>query len=572
MNPYIELEETPFYIVSETRAWEPLDTTGQPVPRRAGISSFGAGGSNVHIVLEEWVRGSGCGVRGNLEPLPGPHLITLSAKNEERLKVYARNLADFLKQFPSAYSLSQIAFTLQTGREAFAFRLATVVSDIGELREKLEQYGEAEKKFFCFPVHTGNVKKQDQNTALLLEGREGEEFVKLIIQNRNLDKLARLCVNGAEIDWNLLYPEGKPRRVSLPAYPFEKKSYRIPKPAEKQISVREQAAKLHPMIDRNISTFQEQKFSVQFTGKEFYLSDHRIAGQKVLPGVAYIEMARAAGELAGERKVRAIRNIVWARPIRADRPREAQIYLYPNDDKADYEICVVEDGERAVCSQGRLFYETTGISEPEAIDIDAVKKRCTHIKTKTELYPLFDSLGFGYGPGFQSLSLLSANGTEALAHLILPRHLEQTSEQFVLHPALMDGVLQTVVGLTQSGEPETRAAYLPFSLGEVEIIGPLSSECYAYISQSGEKNLSFAMRLTDTSGNILVRMENLSIRPLKREVVRNKGSEVRGEDFLPLTSDPSPLTPSQMLSVFQKLADNALDVREAGRLMGISLN
>jgi len=552
MNPYIELEETPFYIVSETRAWEPSDSEGLPIPRIAGISSFGAGGSNVHIVLEEWVRGTGCGVRGDL----GPHLIVLSAKNEERLKVYARNVADFLKRFPSDYSLSQIAFTLQTGREAMPYRMAAVVSGIEELVEKLESYSAGSGVLKSAPVYIGNVKKQDQNTALLLDGKEGEEFVKIIIRNRNIDKLARLWVNGAEIDWNLLYSEGKPRRVSLPVYPFEKKSYRIPKPAEKQISVHKQVAKLHPMIDRNISTFQEQKFAVQFTGKEFYLSDHRIAGQKVLPGVAYIEMARAAGELAGERKVRTIRNIVWVRPIQADQPREAQICLYPNDDRADYEICVVEDGERIVCSQGRLFYETEHIPEPEAIDIEAVKKRCTHIKAGTELYPLFDSLGFGYGPGFQSLSLLSANGTEAVADLILPRHLEQTSEQFVLHPALMDGVLQTVVGLLQNGNGS--AAYLPFSIGEVEIIAPLPSECYAYISQSGEKNRSFAMRLTDTSGNILVRMENLSIRPLKREGIREE--------------DLSPLTPSQMLSVFRKLADKCVNVREAGRLMGMSLN
>ncbi len=567
MNPYIELEKTPFYIVSETQSWEPVNAGGEPIPRIAGISSFGAGGSNVHIVLEEWVRGTGFGVRGDLAPHtshPGPHLLVLSAKNEERLKVYARNMADFLKRFPSAYSLSQIAVTLQTGREAMPARLATVVSGIEELVEKLESYSAGSGIQKTAPIYTGNVKKQDQNTAVLLEGKEGEDFVRIIIQNRNPDKLARLWVNGAEIDWNLLYPEGKPRRVSLPAYPFEKKSYRIPKPEKKQISLQKPVAKLHPMIDRNISTFQEQKFAVQFTGKEFYLSDHRIAGQKVLPGVAYIEMARAAGELAAERKVRSLRNIVWTRPLQADEPREAHICLYPDEDRADYEISVVEHGIRTVCSQGKLFYETKYDSQPEVIDIEAVKKRCTHRKAGTELYPLFDSLGFGYGPGFQSLSLLSANGTEALAHLILPSHLKQTSEQFVLHPALMDGVLQTVVGLTQNGDPETRSAYLPFSLGEVEIIRPLPPECYAYISQSGKGNGpggSFDMRLLDSSGNILVRMENLSIRLLQQRYL--SGTAKHSQELM---TDP------ELLSLFQKLAEKNLAVREAGRQIGISLN
>jgi polyketide synthase PksN len=53
INPYIQLEDSPFYIVRETMDWKALkDEQGRDIPRRAGVSSFGFGGVNAHVVIE----------------------------------------------------------------------------------------------------------------------------------------------------------------------------------------------------------------------------------------------------------------------------------------------------------------------------------------------------------------------------------------------------------------------------------------------------------------------------------------------------------------------------------------
>src|SRR3546814_11069880 len=51
---------------------------------------------------------------------------------------------------------------------------------------------------------------------------------------------------------------------------------------------------LHPLVHENVSTLQQARFTTLLTGAEFFLADHRMQGQKILPGVAYLEMVRAA--------------------------------------------------------------------------------------------------------------------------------------------------------------------------------------------------------------------------------------------------------------------------------------
>jgi len=71
-------------------------------------------------------------------------------------------------------------------------------------------------------------------------------------------------------------------------------------------------------------------------------------------------------------------------------------------------------------------------------------------------------------------------GSESLALLELPESLRGEFRKYVLHPSLMDGALQSVAGMGKSGEAE-EGMYLPFSLGEVEIIKPLAERCWVWV-------------------------------------------------------------------------------------------
>ena len=117
-SPALDLANSPFYVNAELRAWS---ANGQ-WPRRAGASSFGLGGTNAHVVLEEAPL---------VEPsTPSrPHqLLLLSAKNEVSLEIATSNLAAYLEK-ETACNLADVAYTLQVGRGEFNHRRVLVCSN-----------------------------------------------------------------------------------------------------------------------------------------------------------------------------------------------------------------------------------------------------------------------------------------------------------------------------------------------------------------------------------------------------------------------------------------------------------
>ena len=204
-NEHINFEESPFYVNTELREWE----RRQDTPRRAALSAFGMSGTNVHMVLEEHARPQ------EVPSEETPQIVVLSAKNREALREYAGRMAEFLSSGDGRHApLADFAHTLRNGREAMDERLAFVAESAAGACEKLKAFLENGEGFF-----SGNAGKKPSSP---ISGREGEAYVRVLAEDRRLEKLARVWVEGAKIDWSLL-PGG--RRLPLPAYPFSKERF-----------------------------------------------------------------------------------------------------------------------------------------------------------------------------------------------------------------------------------------------------------------------------------------------------------------------------------------------------------
>jgi amino acid adenylation domain-containing protein len=127
LNPNINLDNSPFYINQGLNAWD----TG--AVRRAGISSFGVGGTNVHVVIEEFASKPEESVE--TKPLS---LVTWSAKSESALNGYADKLSAHLTANPEL-NIAAVASTLQATRADFNHRRFVIAGSAGELFAKLNQ-------------------------------------------------------------------------------------------------------------------------------------------------------------------------------------------------------------------------------------------------------------------------------------------------------------------------------------------------------------------------------------------------------------------------------------------------
>jgi acyl transferase domain-containing protein len=178
-----------FEVLTADRPW-----AGRGRPRRAGVNSFGAGGTNVHVVLEQAPA-----VPAD-KPDPGPYVLTLSARTPTALATACDELRAYLASDAVApEELADVAFTLQVSRTGFAYRMAVTVTDLADAIAALADPARART---VGPVR-GKAPAQppaDPRAA------------------------AELWMAGAEIDWAALHARPR-RRLPLPTYPFERKPY-----------------------------------------------------------------------------------------------------------------------------------------------------------------------------------------------------------------------------------------------------------------------------------------------------------------------------------------------------------
>ena len=163
LNPYISLENTPFLISTERQPWQ-----AGTERRLAGVSSFGFGGTNAHVVLEE--APTQTTVTGAVErPL---HLFTLSAQSRQALQTLARRYQTFLEAQP-ALSLVDICFTTSVGRTHFEHRLAIPTESAAQLREQLEAFAAGKQTTGLVSGQVGN--RSRPKIAFLFSG-QGSQY------------------------------------------------------------------------------------------------------------------------------------------------------------------------------------------------------------------------------------------------------------------------------------------------------------------------------------------------------------------------------------------------------------
>jgi acyl transferase domain-containing protein/acyl carrier protein len=246
-NAKIDFASTPFRVNGELTEWK-RDKT----PLRAGVSSFGIGGTNAHVVLEEW---TGAPAAKPITQSPGrtlpdiksqargrissPYksreyqLILLSARTETALDKMTQNLVEYFKKILLNHGnhenpvnpgqiLADAAYTLQLGRRAFQYRRMLVCSTVDEAVQELENPGSG-------TCQTWAAKDEDLQVVFMFSG-QGAQYVNMGLELYQKEPVFReqmdLCFNLLEPLMGpvkpILYPDStdnnKDDKINLAVY------------------------------------------------------------------------------------------------------------------------------------------------------------------------------------------------------------------------------------------------------------------------------------------------------------------------------------------------------------------
>ncbi|WP_460732712.1 SDR family NAD(P)-dependent oxidoreductase [Lysobacter tyrosinilyticus] len=521
VNPDIDFAHSPCVLQTGLSAWD----TPVGVPRRALINAFGAGGVNACAVLEEYIAPEAVASAQADAPVAGGSLFVLSAMNVERLREYAYRHVDFLALNPGC-DLAALCRTAQIGREAMPQRLALIVDSALELRQTLQRWLDAD------PNLSGTARLwqggPETQTAVGYSAREQRERMQALCAKADLAGLAVFWTQGGKVDWLLLHdafgPHGAPLRpvAGAPVYPFARDRHWAVDFTAMEAAPASTPSRLHPLISHNASTLERVCFDAALVGDQYYARDHRIQGQAVFPGAGFIEMACIAATVAGERRVRRLKDIYWVQPLSLTDPQQDLKIGLSNatGDSVEFVVTTVDDDhERVVHCEGRaVFDDRSGPESSSRESLTEWRQRCGESHDGERYYKRFQRLGFDYGPTFRVIDEVAIGNGCALAKLVLEPSLTKDFEQYVLHPCLIDGALQTVVALLAADEGGV--PHLPFAIDEIEILGSLTPRCLVLVERAGNNAdastgiLVFNVHILSESGETLVKITNFYVRAL----------------------------------------------------------
>jgi FkbH-like protein len=213
-NPQIHFDQLPFKIQTKAEDWKPVEILRkstqitETLPRRAAVNSFGVGGSNAHIILEE--SPSIPAERSDTER--SAHLLTLQAANPEALRLQAKRWSQFL-QDQTNQTIGNALYSNLVGRKNFEFKLALPVEDIQAASSQLGLWSNSDTELpdslsSDTGIRCGNALWKKSNRIAYLFTGQGAQYPGMLRQLYEQSPVFRQAVDqcSGEIDPKLESP------------------------------------------------------------------------------------------------------------------------------------------------------------------------------------------------------------------------------------------------------------------------------------------------------------------------------------------------------------------------------
>jgi len=275
-------------------------------------------------------------------------------------------------------------------------------------------------------------------------------------------------------------------------------------------------------------------FSGTFSAeRDWVIDEHRLGnGDALLPGTGYLELIRAALAAAAQLDSWQISNLVFLNPlfVRNREPRAFRVRLRGDDARWDVDVFArklgaTTDESWELCATARA---AKGADAPSSIRVEEIESRCTGstvgsggstaLRTRQE-----DHLRFG--PRWRVLRRLSIGKGEALARLQLDDAYAAETQQFGLHPALLDIATGCAMDLIPgyAAQEVAQNLWAPISYRAFRFHKPLTAHLVSWLRVTPDSSMAsgfaaFDVVLCDAHGNVLAEVDQLTLRRIDGEL------------------------------------------------------
>ncbi|ELS02296.1 polyketide synthase family protein [Xenococcus sp. PCC 7305] len=371
-----------------------------------------------------------------------------------------------------------------------------------------------------------------------------------------LESLKQLYLQGVTINWSEVTRNYNGTKVSLPTYPFQRKRYWFDLPPEiPQPQIRKKHDRLtitsrtpltidsnqingdidknkllnsfHPLLGKPLTSPLKQIIFQSHLQPETinWLQEHCLENKPVLPGTAYLEIAIAAGRYHLKTNKLTIENVAITSPLligeglgeRSENIPEIQTILTPAKELATWEIYSSNNNDQwQLHSSGRVV---PLVSKAEDIDLESLQNKFIGAELDIkQYYQQCQKRGLNYGQSFRAIKKLWATDNQALGLIELPNNLTKNSNNYYLHPALLDACLQ-ILFATLPAELQ-KITFVPIGLDKLHLHELSGNRVWSYLKLNNNRNhkiLTADVWLYSDRGELIAKLEGLKSQAIKSQ-------------------------------------------------------
>lgn len=529
-NPHIGFLDSALYMVDQATPWGTKDET-----LRAGVSSFGFSGTNVHVVIES--------AEQYLTPAHAqavkPRILPISAKTEWSLTQLIDRYAALIDGTPEI-DLDALCYTAGVGRGHYNYRVAIPFTDYEDLKAKLDglSYGGPENadgdiSYGSFKVVSDRRMERGEGEYTESEIRQTNQEAERILQRirqaaltaEDCRKLCDCYIHGANIRWEAMFEGQKVRKLSLPTYPFERTVYW----AECKELTAKDAASIgepndHPLVERCLlRSVNQDIYTTRFSVKKHWiLHDHVIMGRNIIPGTAYVELAREVCSKYIDGEIE-LRDLTFMTPLGVDPQEEVEAQIVVTKHKGFVEFVVATE-KRAIDAEGSTWvkhvegkaYKLDPQTMPPRFDLRVLENDQSLVSTPVQLAGLdTPDAVMCFGPRWQNIERVYVSPSCSYVHGKLADEFTDDLKTFRFHTSLLDATVNAGIQATMEG------VYLPFLFKSLRLYRPLPQEVFSRAvcknpNAPSDETYTYDVQLMDGEGNILVDITDYTVKKVHK--------------------------------------------------------